>query len=378
MTAASTRPIRVLHVLHSLDTGGAERIVCDLARDRRDALTTGVICLDYRGRMADGARRLGIEVFCTDRRAGLDLRQVGRIARLIDRFGADVIHAHQYTPYFYAALAAAVRGFGRILFTEHGRHWPDVVSTRRKCVNQLLRLRRDRITAVCEFAAEALRTRERIAGRDVRIIPNGVRCDRFDRPRRRGRLTELIGADADALICIQVGRFSPVKDHATSLQAFALARQEHRSAHLVLVGDGDQREQIEQLCGDLGLTGFVHLLGPRDDVPDLLAAADVFVLSSLSEAASLSILEAMSAGLSVVATDVGGNPQIVRHGRTGLLSGRGDRRALAANLTTLLADGALRRRMGDAGRRRARLLYDQRRMHDAFVAIYRELVGDDT
>jgi len=375
MIAAGSRPIRVLHVLHSLDTGGAERIVCDLAQHRADVLRTGVICLDHRGRLADHAERLGIDIICTDRRAGVDLRQVARVAGAIRRFGPDVIHAHQYTPYFYAALAAGVTGFGRIVFTEHGRHWPDVVSPPRKWVNQALRLRRDRITAVCEFAAEALRTRERIAGRDVRIIPNGVRCEQFDRPRRREWLAGLIGARPDATVCLQVARFSPVKDHATALRAFARIRQAHPSAHLVLVGDGPQRGPIEQLRRDLSLQGRTHLLGNRDDVPDLLAAADVFVLSSLSEAASLSILEAMSAGLPVVATDVGGNREIVRHGRTGLMSPRGDHDRLARHLDALLGDVDRRREMGDAGRRRVRALYDQRRMHNAFIGVYRELVG---
>ena len=288
MIAADTRPIRILHVLHSLDTGGAERIVCDLAQHRAEMLRTGAICLDHRGRLAYHAERLGIEVICTDRRAGLDLRQVGRIASVIRRFAPDVIHAHQYTPYFYAALAAGVTGFGRIVFTEHGRHWPDVVSARRMWVNQALRLRRDRITAVCKFAAEALRTRERIAGREICIIPNGVRCAQFDRPRQREWLGGLIGAGADATLCVQVARFSPVKDHATALRAFECIRGDHPSAHLVLVGDGPQRGSIEQLRRKLSLDRCVHLLGNRDDIPDLLAASDVFVLSSLSEAASLS------------------------------------------------------------------------------------------
>lgn len=378
MIAAGTRPMKVLHVLHSLDTGGAERIVCDLARHRTGTLRTGVVCLDHRGRMVDEAQRLGIEIFCTERKPGLDLRQVGRIAAIIRRFDPDVIHAHQYTPYFYTALAASVTGFGRIVFTEHGRHWPDVVSARRQWVNQALRLRRDRVTAVCEFAADALRQQERLGGRDIRIIPNGVRCEAFDRPRHRDSLAALIGAGADAPICIQVARFSPVKDHATSLRAFALSRHEHPSAQLVLIGDGPLRGDIEQLRRQLGLDDSVHLLGNRDDVPDLLAAADVFVLSSLSEAASLSILEAMSAGLPIVATNVGGNSEIVRHGRTALLSPRGDAGAMAANLTALLADPAGRRDMGRAGRRRAKALYEQHHMHDAFIAVYRELVESNS
>jgi len=218
--ATATKRLRVLHVLHSLDTGGAERIVCDLARRRAADLVSGAVCLDRLGRLAETARAAGMALFCTRRRAGLDLRQVGRIGQVIRRFRPDVIHAHQYTPYVYAALAATAVGAGRILFTEHGRHWPDRVSPPRRAVNQVLRLRRDRITAVCRFAADALRRSERIAGRDVRIIPNGVDCRLYDRPRRREWLAGQLGVSELGDVCIQVGRFHPVKDHATSLRAF--------------------------------------------------------------------------------------------------------------------------------------------------------------
>ncbi|NLF29964.1 MAG: glycosyltransferase [Planctomycetes bacterium] len=375
MIATALPRLRVLHVLHSLDTGGAERIVCDLARRRAAELISGAVCLDRLGSLAATAREAGMALFCTHRREGLDLRQIGRLASVIRRFEPDVIHAHQYTPYFYAALAASAAGAGRIVFTEHGRHWPDRVSPSRQAINQVLRLRRDRITAVCRFAADALRRTERLAGRDVRIIPNGVCCDLYDRPRRRDWLAAQLGVAEPGLVCLQVGRFHPVKDHATGLRAFARVRAAHPEARLVLVGDGPQRPAIEDLVRALDLADAVHLLGERPDVSDLLAAADVFVLSSLSEAASLSILEAMSAALPVAATDVGGNREIVLDGRTGLLSPRANPCALAASLGRLLADADLRRRMGQAGRRRARAMFDQARMHDDFVALYRQMTG---
>ncbi|NQU75526.1 MAG: glycosyltransferase, partial [Planctomycetes bacterium] len=300
------RPVRVMHVLHSLGAGGAERIVCDLAAERSGELNSSVVCLDGFGPLAVQARRLGMAIHCTHRRTGFDWRQVGRIASLIARLRPDVIHAHQYTPYFYAALAASAVRFGPIIFTEHGRHWPDVVSPARRAVNQLLRLRRDRLTAVCRFVAGALRCSEWLAGREVRVIPNGVRCEDFSRPRRRRWLAELLGADPADPIVIQVARMHAVKDHPTSLRAFAQVLRRHRRAHLVLVGDGPESSRLERLACELGIRQAVHMLGLRGDVADLLAAADLFVLSSLSEAASLSILEAMSASLAVVATGVGG------------------------------------------------------------------------
>lgn len=376
MIATPHRPIRALHVLHSLSAGGAERIVCDLARCRSHQLRMDVVCLDGPGHLADEARDLGVEVLCTGRRHGLDLRQVRRLAAWIDRRRPDVIHAHQYTPYFYSALAATVVGFGPIVFTEHGRHWPDVVSSQRKMINQLLRLRRDRVTAVCRFVADALRYNERIAGRDIQVIPNGVACERFRRPRPRRRLAELIGAGPGEPILIQVARLHRVKDHETAIRALAGIRRFHPDAHLVCVGDGPETGRVRSLSQALGVQRAVHLLGLRTDVPDLLASADVSVLSSLSEGASLSILEAMSAALPVVATDVGGNREIVHHGRTGLLSPRCDPASMAGNLRTLLGNAELRCRMGEAGRRRVQALYTQTRMQDAFIELYRRLMEE--
>ena len=366
----------MLHVLHSLSAGGAERIVCDLARRRQGELAVSVLCLDRLGPLTAEAHRLGVSVCCTGRRAGRDLRQIPRIAAVIRRLRPDVIHAHQYTPYFYAALAASATRFGPILFTEHGRHWPDLVSPARWAVNQVIRLRRDRVTAVCRFVAEALRTRERIAGREIRVIPNGVRCEDYRRGGRREWLRRRIGAASDAPVLIQVARLHREKDHDTSIRAFAEIHHAFPSAHLVLVGEGPDASHLASLARQLGVAAATHLLGLRDDVPDLLASADVFVLSSLSEAASLSILEAMSASLPVAATDVGGNAEIVRHGRTGLLSPRRDPAALAANLRTLLGDADLRRRMGSAGRARVERHFSQGRMHDRFCTLYRQLAGE--
>lgn len=376
MIAMRTSSIHVMHVLHSLGTGGAERIVCDLARARAGEIQTSVLCLDGEGTLADDARAAGVQVVCLGRRDGFDASLPGRIREQIAAWRPNVIHAHQYTPYFYSALGATLAGFRPIIFTEHGRHWPDVVSPARRAVNQMLRLRRDRITAVCQFVADALRTNERIVDREVRIIPNGVRTETFDRPGRRDWLCELLAVPRDSLLCLQVARFHPVKDHETSIRALSAARAQGCPAQLILAGDGPEQGKIESLCHDLDVRSAVHFLGPRRDVPDLLAAADLLVLSSRSEAASLSILEAMSAGKPVVATDVGGNGEIVLHNATGLLSPRRDPAAMAAHLTALWRDPAMRARMGAAGRQRAQRHYDQRLMHEAFIDLYRRVAED--
>ena len=160
-----------------------------------------------------------------------------------------------------------------------------------------------------------------------------------------------------------------MKDHRLLIESFALVAAVLPEADLLLVGDGPLRAEIEQQVGALGLGSRVRFLGIRPDVPDLLASADVFALPSVSEAASLTLMEAMASGLPVVVTDVGGNPELVTHGVEGLLIPRRDARAGAEALRTLLSDPSLRARMGQAAASRARSQYRL----DATIQRYGEL-----
>jgi glycosyltransferase involved in cell wall biosynthesis len=144
---------------------------------------------------------------------------------------------------------------------------------------------------------------------------------------------------------------------------------------LLLVGDGDGRAQAQALAAELGVAQHVRFLGVRADVPRLMAAADLFLLTSLSEGVSVTLLEAMAAGLPIVATDVGGNSEVVVHGQTGLLAPRGNAAALAQHIATLLGDAARRNAMGHAGRERLLAQFSQQQMHDQYTRIYTQMLG---
>jgi glycosyltransferase involved in cell wall biosynthesis len=155
-----------------------------------------------------------------------------------------------------------------------------------------------------------------------------------------------------------IARFHPVKDHATLLRAFARVAAQCPDVDLLLVGDGSLRGEIEAMLARSASEGSrVRLLGIRPDVPEILQAVDLFALSSVCEAASLTLLEAMAAGRPVVVTDVGGNPEIVRQGIDGLLTPRGDDAAMARAMLRLLNDPDEAKRMGASGRERIRQRY---------------------
>ncbi len=410
MTSA---PPTIAHVLHRLHSAGAEVLAAELARRLRERFRFVFFCLDEVGPLGQRLMGEGFKVVDLRRRPGVDWRVARRLAREVERYGVDLLHAHQYTPFCYAALA---RRWGtghepRLLFTEHGRHYPDGRRWRRVFANRLLLKRGDRVTAVGRFIRQALTDYEAIDERRIRVIYNGIDPDAFpcgDAGRAaRAEARRALGIRDGESVILQVARFHPVKDHATAIRAFVRVLEEgrvtpsgvrvssfsqggsvhgpghgpghepadtwrHRDARLVLVGDGEEGAAIRGLVEQFGLGGRVQFLGARDDVPSLLPAADVFLLTSLSEGISITLLEAMAAGLPIVATQVGGNPEVVEHGYNGLLAQRGDDAGLANNLLTLLRDPHLRQRMGDAGRARLLERFTRQQMHDGYARVYEQ------
>ncbi len=321
-----------------MQVAGAEVLVAETIRRLGRRIEPVVLCLDEVGALGERMRRDGVEVIAFGRRPGIDLSLVRRLARVIREKKLDVVHAHQYTPFFYGALGAmASLTKPRVVFTEHGRHYPDVVSWKRRVANHVLFDRlADEVNAVCGFSATSLSARDGFRRARIEVIENGVDLSRYRQVRDQSTAKARLGLVADRRYIVTVARFHAVKDHRTLLQAFAHVAAGIRDVDLLLVGDGPLRGELEQLARSLGLADRIRFLGVRDDVADILAVADVFALTSVSEAASITLLEAMASQVPVVVTEVGGNPEIVRHGIDGLLAPRGDASAIAAAIVTLL------------------------------------------
>jgi N-acetyl-alpha-D-glucosaminyl L-malate synthase BshA len=367
--------IRVAFVLHVMQVAGAEVLVAETIRRLGHQIEPVVFCLDAIGPLGEILRGEGVAIHAFDRRPGWDVSVVTRMAQQIRTCRTQVLHAHQYTPFFYGALASRwAREGTRVIFTEHGRHYPDVVRTSRRVANRVVFSRlADRVTAVCDFSARALREVDGFGARPIEVIENGIDVDRYGPARDRASLRRSLGLDPGRRYVTCVARFHPVKDHPMLLRAFGQVAPRHPDVDLLLAGDGPLRPSLEALAADLGMAGRVRFLGVRRDVPAILAASDVFVLSSVSEAASLTLLEAMATGVPVVVTDVGGNPEIVRDGVDGLLTPRGDAGAMAGALDRLLSDAALAGRLGCQARERAQAVYRLDRTVQRYADLYREL-----
>lgn len=365
----------ICQVLHSLHMGGAEMLAARLARQMRTTYRFLFVCLDELGTLGEQLRGEGFPVEVLHRRAGWDWRSSLRLARLIRREKVQLLHAHQYTPFFYTLTA---RWLGRrvpILFTEHGRHFPDYPRRKRILFNRLAIGRRDRVIGVGQTVRQAVINNEGIRGDRVGVIYNGIDTDAFARNGHdRDSLRRAMGVEPDDLVLIQVARLDYLKDHATAVRAVERVAARRPEVKLVLIGDGPEREKIEAEVRQRRLGEQIRFLGLRTDVARLLPAADLFLLTSISEGIPLTVIEAMSAGLPVVSTGVGGVGEIVIDGETGLLAPSGDDGALAEHILQLADDPDRRRRMGEIGCRRAADVFSEKQMHAAYRRLYEEML----
>lgn len=366
----------VCEVLHGLPVGGAEVLAVALARKLHARYRFIFACLDELGRLGAEVRDEGFEIIALGRRPGVDPLCMRRLARLWRRQRVDLVHAHQYTPFFYAACARAWRRRPPVLFTEHGRWYPDYPRRRRILFNRLVLGRSDRVVGVGEAVRQALIHNEGIPAHRVGVIYNGVDVAAFGSPApRRAAARRELGLAEDDFVIVQVARLDHLKDHATAIRTIGRVARQVPGARLLLAGEGPQQAVIEAEVRARRVEGHVRLLGLRGDVPTLLRAADLCLLTSISEGIPVTLIEAMAARLPVVATSVGGVPEVVRARETGFLAAPGDDAGLAEAVVRLAGDPALRRAMGDAGHRRACEVFSEQRMHEEYAACFDEMLG---
>lgn len=377
---ASSGPAKVAHLVLSLNVGGLERVVLRLLeRTARDRFAPVVCALEEPGALAEELARLDVPLIVLPRTRGLDPGLVVRLAAWMRREEIRLVHTHNPGPHLYGALAAGLaraaslpRGGGpRVVHTKHGRNYPG--SRRKVLVNQVASALTDRVVAVSDDARAVALEVERIEPAKVVTILNGVDTDVF-RPGDAAAARARLGVPASGYHVGCVARLSPEKDHATLLTAFARLRGARPDAHLTLIGDGALRPALEAQAARLGLDGAVTFAGMRGDVAELLPAFDVFALASLTEGISLTLIEAAAVGLPIVATRVGGNPEIVREGETGLLVPPGAPEGLAKALEAVAARGD-RAEMGLRGRTRVVERFGVDRMARAYEDLYDEVLA---
>ena len=386
--AESERPARVLHVIPELSSGGMELAMMRLIRrsllqDRESVSGSGVIhgvCVLREGgdHLREQCPREIPTWVLRDRRLLRRCRAWMDLRRVINSFQPDVIHARSTGTWFDAASAAAGRPRTRLLLSFHGRTTLEDPGLRRRMVDRWATGRAHAVLTVSRDAAGALHEELQVPADKLTTIHNGVDTSLFNPAdsdvevqliRRRLKLE----TEADVAIC--VANLLPIKGIDVLVRAWRQVHMANPLARLLLVGQGPLYGELSELIRSSRCGPVIRLLGAREDIPDLLRAADVFVLPSRYEGCSNATLEAMASGLPVLACNVGGMPEIVSHNYTGWLVPAGSVESLANTLLAALLDRIVRNRTGSAGRDTAVKHFGIDTWVARHTALYRRLAG---
>lgn len=338
------RRLHVLQLYHDSGPGGAEQTIVNLSRGLVEAghrVTMGLLC---RGWLYQEIHRLGIDIFLLHRRNVLDVRPLTALVRFIRKSEIDIVHAHEFGSIVGGCL---VRRWidPPIVATVHGREYLAHRSRRRLLFRWMGRAC-SRIVAVSRTLERFLLESVGVSPQNVETIYNGIDVGKYGRNGVSCRVRDELGIGPDEWIVGAIGSLYPVKGHSDLIKAMEQVVRRVPSVTCLVIGHGYLRAQLEEEVRRAGLERAVRFLGFRRDVPDLLQTLDLFVLPSLSEGLPLSLLEAMAAGKPVVATDVGGNKEVIEDGVTGYLLPPRRPDLLAERLIALLENPHVGRAIG--------------------------------
>ncbi len=367
-------PIDVIYLITELNIGGAEKVLVHFLRALdRTRYRPLVVCLyGGDGAIADELRAIGVPVVDLGMSAQWRLDAFGRLLWLLRRQRPTILHSALFHANVFGRLAGRLAGVPVIISCRQnisiGAQW-------REWVNRWTVGLDDRVIAVCELARQMELHQTGLAPEKVVTIYNAVDPAMLEAAGSAAAPVLAAHRTPDTLLVGAVCRFHPQKGLAHLITAFASLVDRMPHVHLVLVGDGELRGALEAQVQTLGLCEKVTFTGFRTDVPTILAQLDLFVLPSLWEGLPLVLLEAMAAQLPVVATAVGGTPEVVIDGVTGLLVPPADPAALTAAMARLLAEEELRRTMGHCGRQRVAEEFSAAKAVRETTALYEQLYG---
>ncbi len=362
--------VRLAFCITDLDAGGAERALVQLVR-RLDTSRwePHVFCLAGWGELASVLQAAGIPCTCLGARRSRDAAVVWRLARALKAFGPRLLQTFLFHANLAGRLAGRLAGVETIVSgirvaerRRRGHLWLD------RLTNGLV----DHNVCVSHGVAEYSIQVGRLQPQKITTIANGVDVERFEHVRQADR--SIFGIPADAGLVLSVGRLDPQKGWLFLLDALSQLVARGHNLYWLLVGEGRQADAIERRAAELNIAGRVKLVGRRSDVPELLKAADCFVLPSLWEGMPNVVLEAMAAGLPVVATRVEGSKELVIDGQTGFLATPRSAHDLACGIATLLTHPETARQMGQAGHDLVKSQYSWEKMASQYEALYQSLL----
>jgi glycosyltransferase involved in cell wall biosynthesis len=366
--------IDVLHVIGSLSAGGAERNLYYLAPHFASSrVRYGVCCLFRKGEFAEEVENLGVPVFELGYRKRFFLSTVLRLARLLRSYKVKVIHTHLFQSGLVGRLAAWRAGVPAIIVHEHGKtlwkRWYHRIFERYAIGRTDLRL------AVSKDIMDLRLRHEHTPASKIRIVFNAVDPARFDSDEAtRVRKRIELGLD-NSFIIGTIGRLVDAKSYDFLLEATARISKQRPDLSVIVVGEGELLDDLKRLRDSLDLARTVHFLGKRTDIPDLMAAMDLYVISSKREGLPVTLIEAMMAGKPIISTAVGGIPDAISHGVDGLLVKPGDEEGFGRTILDLAGNAAEMDRLGRNARKKAIARYSPGTVLRQLEEIYEEMLS---
>lgn len=361
---------KIMHVVISMVVGGAERLVYDMVRYPTFAGNPPVVCcMDMVGELGEKLQKEGYKVYCKGRRPGLDFSMISWLSDIIRQEKIDVVHAHQYSPLFYAVPAAILAGRVKVVYTEHGRFYPETKSWKRSLFNPILALGVDHLVSISEATADAMAKYDNFPRKRIKVIHNGIDCSGmnpvFDRQAKRREL----GLSETTRIIGTAARLNSIKNIPMMLRVLKLVLLQVPDTCLVIAGQGEEEERLKAMASEFGISDQVKFIGLRFDLPEIYQLFDVFLLTSFSEGISVTLLEAMASGVPAVVTDVGGNREVVVDGETGYLVQLDDDLEMARKNCELLNDIVLTRRVRSASKLRVAKFFSVGGMMESYNSL---------
>ena len=358
----------IAHVVWSFDIGGTENGIVNLINHHNSRFKSSVIALTTLGLSKDRVFKDGAGFYQMESRGGNDVRVIFRLAKLLRELKPDILHSRGWGTYFESAMAAKLSGVPLLVHGEHGTTYFD--RRRRLWAYRWLRHVTSHYTVVSKNLGDMLQQKIGIDSGKISYLPNGVDTEKFKpQPERRNEARKELGLGPKDFVVGSVGRLVEVKGFDVLIGALKRARQYHKTVRGIIIGDGPERGKLERLVNADGRDKAVLLPGNRDNVHDLLPAFDVFVCSSHSEGTSNTILEAMASGLPVIATRVGGNPELIQESKNGKLVSANNFTEIASAIIDLKENDKMRSRLSKINFEHCK----EKRSIKAMVGSYEEL-----
>ena len=329
--------MKVLHITYDMRIGGTEMVLKNIIEGNTASdIEMSIFCIEAPlGPWGEELRESGVQIAIHERKPGFDLSLIKALRQHIKASNSDVVHCHQYTPWVYGAIAAAFTK-AKVIFTEHGRFYPDSSSLKRKFVNPLLLKLTEHVTAISKATKQALVDYEFIPANAIQVVYNGIQPLTVDEAECR-RFREILTLRDKTIVFGTIARLDPIKNQRMMSAAFARLLNTHPGAALIIVGDGEERASLEKQGTELGIADSVRFTGYINNPANVLGIMDVFLLSSLSEGTSMTLLEAMSLKKPCIVTDAGGNKEIIQHNKNGGVTNNNDEDDFASKMQ-LIAD----------------------------------------